>query len=881
MAKFCAACGTSLGKSLKQLALLQDRYEIIGPLGQGGMSDIYLAKDIWQQGRHIVVKKLDTDLLLQSEREEAISLFRKEVEILTGLNHVNLPVILDHFSLGHREYIVMEYVGGRNLAQILDDNPEPLPEKQVIAWAKQLCEVLSYLHSQEPPIIHRNVKPSNIMLSNDNTIKLMDFGIARTFKPGKKRDTVILGTPGYSPPEQYGRGQTDPRSDIYSLGITIYVLLTKYDPEKSEFNLPSLRSLNPTVSPQTEASIHTAIQYRPQARFQSVAEMWDALVTGNLEFIERHPSWYIWQREIRQSLMETGETEAVELTSVLDHLRPIVIKRYVELHSEQDISCSSDFHKVWVNRFQDWQALNRKWKNARDSFGQLGSHSKEAIEEVVGEMQKLLSLQKMGEGIDCGRLSVYHWNLEPILSDIRVAPILPLIALHRITLLESDLEDLRNVLDPAAKGISRIAFLLLFSDGLDLQNDRRLLRTKMRQVYAYDVISLAHEELFQIATAKEMQRVFRNLILSQVDLTAISPFIITGPTSEYNFFGREQEMQTIVEQAASASFTVIGGRRIGKSSLLGRLHKVRLPAAGFCALYYDCSNTLTYETFLAASIEDWQPEAPPHTPATFGDLLQTPPKGKPLVLLLDEADKLIPTDRTQGWRLFNTLRAFANSGRGQVVLSGERTLREALRDPQSPLFNFVNEMILGPLDFRAVEELVTRPMKQLEIELVEEAQIVKRIWDFTSGHPNIVQRLCSRLIERLNVQGTRRITLDEVDAVINDPGFQEEDFLQTYWERATPLERIISLLMAQDTKPCRLQDVLNLLAAEDLQPEPEVVKAALDRLVDLRSILKRSQVGYEFAVTAFPLVLANTTTAEDLLIVLKSQYHKNPLEVAE
>ena len=122
--------------------------------------------------------------------------------------------------------------------------------------------------------------------------------------------------------------------------------------------------------------------------------------------------------------------------------------------------------------------------------------------------------------------------------------------------------------------------------------------------------------------------------------------------------------------------------------------------------------------------------------------------------------------------------------------------------------------------------------------------------------------------------------VDDVDAVIDDPRFQEEDFLGTYWERATPLEQIVSLLMAQKAKSYRLQAVLDLLAAQDLKPEPEVVKAALDRLVDLRSILKRSQAGYRFAVEAFPLVLANTTTAEDLLIVLKSRYLKNPMELA-
>jgi len=448
-------------------------------------------------------------------------------------------------------------------------------------------------------------------------------------------------------------------------------------------------------------------------------------------------------------------------------------------------------------------------------------------------------------------------------------------------LTDADVTNLRNLLANQAGLSQKVALLLVFGDSSLVEKVRSLVHRRMKQVYAYDVVTIGRDDLVPIIVARDAQRELRRLILRHVDLLAVSPFVITGPTPDAVFFGREPEMREITEQSSNTSFAVIGGRRMGKSSILLRLYLARLPAAGFYTFYHDCSNTPTFDTLLAASIRDWQPEPPPNAPATFGDLFQCSSTYKPLVLLLDEVDKLIPIERARGWPLFSALRALVNSGRAQVVLSGERTLRDALQDATSPLFNFANEMVLGPLDFRAVEELVIRPMKQLEIELVGEEETVRRIYDFTSGHPNVVQRLCRRLINRLNEQGTRHITLDDVDAVISDPKFQEEDFLNTYWERATPLEQIISLLMAQEAKPYRLQVVLDLLAAQDLQPEPEVVKAALDRLVDLRSILKRSQAGYEFAVEAFPLVLANTTTAEDLLIVLKSQYLKNPMELAE
>jgi Cdc6-like AAA superfamily ATPase len=294
---------------------------------------------------------------------------------------------------------------------------------------------------------------------------------------------------------------------------------------------------------------------------------------------------------------------------------------------------------------------------------------------------------------------------------------------------------------------------------------------------------------------------------------------------------------------------------------------------GFRTIYHDCSTTPTYDSFLAASIRSWRPDAPPNAPTTLGGLLQSPPADKPLVLLFDEADKLVPDDRATGWRLFNMLRSLVNSNQMQIVLSGERSLRDALRDSASPLFNFTNEIVLGPLDYQAVEVLITQPMQKLEIELEGRRDIIEYIWDFTSGHPNVVQRLCRRLVERLNKEHTRRVTLDDVNTVIEDPTFQRKDFLDTYWETATHLEKIISLLMADNEDVRTLAKVRRVLHSRcHLQPSAREVDDALQRLVDLRSILKRTPNGYAFAVAAFPLVVARTVTLNDMLEVLIEEY---------
>lgn len=441
---------------------------------------------------------------------------------------------------------------------------------------------------------------------------------------------------------------------------------------------------------------------------------------------------------------------------------------------------------------------------------------------------------------------------------------------------QAAIEKLRALLVSSGVGSdSRIALLLLFCETDALSAARRAIVRALGSVFAYDVVVVNHGELLAIGAATDAQQSLRRTVLPQINLVTVAPYVTNGPTPAHFFFGREHELREIADHATSASYVITGGRRVGKTSVLNCLHSMRLPALHIRTLYHDCATTPTFADFLAAPLRDWQPEPPAPAPTTFGDLLQAPPNDKPLVLLLDEADKLIPADRAAGWRLFNTLRALVNAGHAQVILSGEQTLRAAMRDPTGPLFNFVNEILLGPLDYRAVEELVTRPMKQLEILLVEEQTLVTQIWAFTSGHPNVVQRLCRRLIEYINQQGKRSINPSDVQAVIDDPQFQEQDFLETYWWAASPLEKIITLLLAQKAQVYRLKEVRHLLETHaQLAPSVAETKAALDRLVDLRSILRRSSAGYEFAVEAFPLVLANTTTFEDLLEVFVEEYRQ-------
>ncbi len=247
-AKFCYACGqpqltypnTATGL-LVASQQLKGRYRILEKLGQGGFGAIYKVEDLLFNGAIKAVKEMGMRGLNPQETQNAIVSFKNEAMLLANLAHSNLPQIHDHFEEHGRWYLVMDYIDGETLATRLEKVAEgKFSINEIIKIGLQLCTVLAYLHGHQPPIIFRDLKPDNVMITNNDHLYLIDFGIARFFKPGQARDTVNLGTPGYAAPEQYGGMQTTIRSDIYSLGATLYHLISGIYPGLNPFNFQSL-----------------------------------------------------------------------------------------------------------------------------------------------------------------------------------------------------------------------------------------------------------------------------------------------------------------------------------------------------------------------------------------------------------------------------------------------------------------------------------------------------------------------------------------------------------------------------------------------------------------------------------------------------------------
>jgi len=271
--------------------VLRERYEIVALIGRGGMGAVYEAHDCRLPGRRCAVKEIHLPAELgPTAAAQAREQFQREARTLARLDHPNLPKVSDYFSTGDRDYLVMDYVPGRDLHHIVQEAARQgrfLDEAQVADWTRQLCDALAYLHRQDPPVIHRDLKPANVRLTPNDQVKLVDFGLVKPVDPDDPRTLTSvrgLGSLPYLPLEQYAdvEGHTDVRSDLYALGATLYHLLTGQAPPSAQqrFLQPESlvlpRQINPAISPAAEAAILAALAVHPGQRPPGV-EAWQRL----------------------------------------------------------------------------------------------------------------------------------------------------------------------------------------------------------------------------------------------------------------------------------------------------------------------------------------------------------------------------------------------------------------------------------------------------------------------------------------------------------------------------------------------------------------------------------------------------------------------------
>ncbi|HET8843017.1 MAG TPA: protein kinase [Ktedonobacteraceae bacterium] len=304
-ASHCFSCQAKLADGSENIqpseTLGDGRYHLKTFLGSGGFSAVYRAEDT-REKRDVAIKRIHLRGLSSQEIIESTETFHREVSLLSGLAHPQIPRFYEQFQDQEHWYVVLEYIAGQTLESLLTTRGargDSLSLEEILDLGLQLCTVLTYLHSRQPPIIFRDLKPSNIICTPEGKFVLIDFGIARQFRPRQARDTQNLGSPGYAAPEQYGKGQTTPRSDIYSLGALLRQILTGQDPSEDSRALPPLRFNGQPGSKEVYALVDRMLLPSPEDRPASCSE-----VASTLQAIkdqhQTHHTARIWQPPVPQ-----------------------------------------------------------------------------------------------------------------------------------------------------------------------------------------------------------------------------------------------------------------------------------------------------------------------------------------------------------------------------------------------------------------------------------------------------------------------------------------------------------------------------------------------------------------------------------------------------
>ncbi len=393
--------GNTQTGQLDPRTLLRKRYVIVRAIGRGGMAAVYEARDT-RRNTSCAIKEMSLSTVAANERAQAIQNFLAEARILSRLNHPNLPAFTDFFTEGTRHFLVMEFIDGSTLEDLLEANNGPFSERRVLGWARQLCDVLEYLHGQSPPIIFRDLKPGNIMLTRTGRIKLIDFGIARIFRSTGMQDTQLLGTPGFAPPEQYGSAQTDERSDIYSLAMTLFQLMADAVNDNG-FGLKDVHLSYPYISSPVARVLEKATSLKLEDRYESVVVFRRALLgIGTFRFesggeattlseladlcahYPEEAADYLFAGEIESWLLEIGESEMARAA-----------KRIRQTNGDPDMAINRFLQVVGgsaIHSRGNSQPTNKSQTGSYRSFNEESSQngrSRHGIEDVSVEPRKM------------------------------------------------------------------------------------------------------------------------------------------------------------------------------------------------------------------------------------------------------------------------------------------------------------------------------------------------------------------------------------------------------------------------------------------------------------------------------------------------------------
>lgn len=583
--------------------------------------------------------------------------------------------------------------------------------------------------------------------------------------------------------------------------------------------------------------------------------------------------WGQWETAITNALQTTGVADAHTLRALPRAQLSAALKRYAEEHADDALTWQATPPALQADNFALLQKFLSNWKAAWELVDSDQAFAS-VTSQLVDQLCALLGFTRLDQRSYKGLVG--YVVRAPALR-LRIPPRFPIIFLPRHTVNEEDLDALRDLMGV----LNMVSYFALIIDLRDTPpTDPRQSLTHLLREAIHDFIVLDGRTIRRLLMARDHARRLVEIILSQVDLTVVSPYVTSGPVPANMFFGREAELKTIVRTVRDTNFAIVGGRKIGKTSILARVLQLLQDAPEYHPFYLDCQAFHSYDGFFEAIDTMWRVALPARTPEGFRRMATELPAQYPartIVMLFDEIDGLLAQDIAQGESLFRIFRALAHELPIRFVFCGEKILNASLRDADLALFNFCNQMTLSYLTREEARRVVIEPMQEMGIELEMDGDLANQIVTLAACHPNMVQYLCQKLIERINQRRERLIRRADVLAIGQSAEFAEY-FAEISWGNTTALERLITLLMIE--RPAvTVGEIAEVLRTAGAAVPPDKLDEAFESLT-LYSILRRDGPKYTFGAPAVLEVLRRGQDVYGLIASytdeIKTMYGERP-----
>ena len=569
--------------------------------------------------------------------------------------------------------------------------------------------------------------------------------------------------------------------------------------------------------------------------------------------------WAAWEDAIRQALWLHGRVEEDMLLDIPLKERREAMCRFVEEHPDDDLVFHPDPARITPVAPQRMKTFLSHWKAAWETV------ESEATFRTIAAILASQLCDILGFTLLDARTyrHLHGYVVKAPALRLRVPPRFPIIFLRKREFSPDDVDDVRNLMN-ILNMTSYFALLIDLNDQSSKLDKRKNLKYLVQEAI-HDFIVLDGNDLRRIIIARDHERRLIQIILNQVDLAVVSPYVTSGPVPGNMFFGRDNELKTITRKVKDCSFALIGGRKIGKTSILAKVYRLLSETPTYFPMYLDCQAVTDHDTFFEAVHSMWEVDLPSRSPDGFRRLITRQASewtGGTIIVLLDEVDALLSYDLLSQEKLFRVFRALSQEQYCRFVFCGERMLYARLHASSSPLFNFCDTIHLSYLDEQATRRIILEPMQAMGISLADADALVRKIMDLSSCHPNIVQYICQRLIIQINQRGSRRITMADLEAVRTSSQFSEY-FTEVTWGNASALEKVISLLMI-DQEPITLKAIETLLIQAGLRvPQVDLEEAIRDLI--LYSIIRQDGQHYVFANRRFSQIIKASQDMPTLL----------------